>query len=183
MRNEPSRCRKRAAGHVTRTNQSTSPFPSQHWKLSQDWGTAALFYLAGAIYTVQIAVFFNDMLCTLSANSYTFYLYYVKIARFSAIYSYLLHLSVVVHYKTVRNNNVLSVNYKALPVPTLTLPDTFIFNIVIISFILLNINDFLIQYEIWKVRQKSGSNSGRSCQKACALSSTSLKMMLSQLFY
>ncbi len=50
-----------------------------------------------------------------------------------------LHLSIVVHYKTVCSNNVLSVNYsliqiikwmppywdnKALPTPTLTLPDT-----------------------------------------------------------
>ncbi len=43
---------------------------------------------------------------------------YVKIARFSAIYILLIanignymHLSIVVHYKTLRNNNVLSVNY------------------------------------------------------------------------
>ncbi len=35
---------------------------------------------------VQIAVFFNDMLFTLSANSYIFYLHYVKRARISAIY-------------------------------------------------------------------------------------------------
>ncbi len=45
-------------------------------------------------------------------------IYTVKIARFSAIYILLiansgnyLHLSFVVHNKTVRNNNVLSVNY------------------------------------------------------------------------
>ncbi len=67
---------------------------------------------------MKIAVFFNDMLFTLSAISYRFYLHYVKIAGFSAIYILLivnsgiyLHLSIVVHYKTVRNNNVLSVNY------------------------------------------------------------------------
>ncbi len=57
------------------------------------------------------------MLLTLSANK--LYLPYVRIARISAIYTRLLiansgnypHLSIVVHYKTVRNNNVLSVNY------------------------------------------------------------------------
>ncbi len=43
---------------------------------------------------------------------------------------------------------------KALPTPTLTLPDTFIFNFLIISFILLKINDFSMRYEIWKGRKK-----------------------------
>ncbi len=41
-------------------------------------------------------------------------IYTVKIARCSAIYTTCckyMHLSIVVHYKTVRNNNVLSVNY------------------------------------------------------------------------
>ncbi len=44
---------------------------------------------------------------------------YTKIARFSAIYRLFiessgnyLHLGVVVHYKTVSNNNILSVNYR-----------------------------------------------------------------------
>ncbi len=56
-----------------------------------------------AIYTVQIAM-----------N----YIYSVKIAIFSTIFILLiansgnyLHLGVVVHYKTVRNNNLLSVIY------------------------------------------------------------------------
>ncbi len=44
-------------------------------------------------------------------------IYTVKIARFSAIILLIansgnnLHLSIVVHYKTACNNNVLSVNY------------------------------------------------------------------------
>ncbi len=42
---------------------------------------------------------------------------------------------------------------KALPTPTLTLPDTFIFNFLIISF-LLKINAFPVRYEIWKGRKK-----------------------------
>ncbi len=49
----------------------------------------------------------------------------------------------VVHYKTVCNNNLIFNNIlklmppywdnKALPTPTLTIPDTFIFNFLIIS--------------------------------------------------
>ncbi len=50
---------------------------------------------------------FSDMLFTLSANSYWFYLHYDKIAGISAIILRIansdnyLHLSIVVHYKTV----------------------------------------------------------------------------------
>ncbi len=45
------------------------------------------------------------------------YIYTVKIAIFSAVYTTFensgnyLHFSIVVNYKTVQNNNVLSVNY------------------------------------------------------------------------
>ncbi len=39
------------------------------------------------LHQVKIAVFFNAMLFTLSANSYRLYSHYVKIARFSAIYT------------------------------------------------------------------------------------------------
>ncbi len=47
----------------------------------------AIFLGSGYLHSVKIAVFFNDMLFTLSANSYRFYLHHVKIARFSAIYT------------------------------------------------------------------------------------------------
>ncbi len=59
---------------------------------------------------------------------------------------------------------------KALPTPTLTLPWYFIFNFLIISFIF--IENKCLSDAIWdlkrekKVRQKAGSNSGRSRQKA-----------------
>ncbi len=47
---------------------------------------------------------------------------------------------------------------------------------------LLKINAFPMRYEIWKGRKKvwllAGSNLGRSCQKAYALPSTPLKLML-----
>ncbi len=72
------------------------------------------FYIC---YCISDAIYFTECLFTLSANSYRFYLHYVKIARVSAIYILLiansgnyLHLSIVVHYKTVCNN-VLNVNY------------------------------------------------------------------------
>ncbi len=68
---------------------------------------------------IYIYIYLNNMLLTLCANSYKSYVHYVRIARPSAIYTRLLiansgnylHLSIVVHYKTVRNNNLLSVNY------------------------------------------------------------------------
>ncbi len=90
-----------------------------------------------------------------------------------------LHFSIVVYYKTVRNN-VLSVNYsfnsnhaikwmppywdnKALPKPTLTLPDTLISTFLLFPSFLLKIIAFPMQYEIWKGRnfwgQKADSNS------------------------
>ncbi len=69
----------------------------------------------------------------------------------------------------------------ALPTPL----DTFIFNVLIISLILLKTNPFLMQF--WwdlkrekKVRQKAGSNSGKSYQKVCALPSTPLKLLLNK---
>ncbi len=55
---------------------------------------------------------------------------------------------------------------KALPTPTLTLADTFIFSFFITSFIL--IKNVLMWFEIWKGRkisQKADSNPGRLCQK------------------
>ncbi len=86
-----------------------------------------------SIYTVKIASFFL-LFILLIANSGNY-----------------LHLSIVVHYKTVRNNNVLRVNYRLIqiikwmppmgqqspPYTYLTLPDTFIFNFLIISFIVI----------------------------------------------
>ncbi len=53
-------------------------------------------------------------------------------------------------------------NNKALPTPTLTLPNTFIFNILIISFIF--IENKCLSYAIWDLkREKKKLNSGRSC--------------------
>jgi len=58
-----------------------------------------------------------------------------------------LHLSILVHYKTVRNNNLMYIliqiikwmspywDNKALPTPTVTLPESFICNFLVISFI------------------------------------------------
>ncbi len=55
------------------------------------------------------------MLFTLSANNYIFtllkkqaFLLFILLIANSGNY---LHLSIVVYYKTVRNNNILSVNY------------------------------------------------------------------------
>ncbi len=103
--------------------------------------------------------------------SYRLYLHYVKIVRFSAIYitSYnsnsgnYLHLSVVVHYKTVLNNNVLSVNFLCQchhigtikPSLHLTLPDTFIFNFLLFPIF---IENKFLSGAIKKVRQKAGLN-------------------------
>ncbi len=71
---------------------------------------------------------------------------------------------------------------KALPTPTLT--DTLFSTFWLFLSFLLKINAFPMRYEIWKgrkkVRQKAGSNSGRSRQKARALPSTSLKLMLNE---
>ncbi len=71
--------------------------------------------------------------------------------------------------------------------PPYTYPNptrNFIFNFLIISFILLKINAFPMRYEIWKGRkkvwQKVGSNSGRSYQKAQTLPSAPLKLMFNQ---
>ncbi len=52
---------------------------------------------------------------------------------------------------------------KALPAPTLTLPDTLLSTFWLFPSFLLKINAFPMRYEIWKgrkkVRQKAGSNS------------------------
>ncbi len=50
---------------------------------------------------------------------------------------------------------------KALPTPTLTLPDTFIFNFLII-FIFIEINAFPVRYEIWKGEKKFGKRRART---------------------
>ncbi len=75
---------------------------------------------------------------------------------------------------------------KALPTPTLTLPDTLFSTFWLFPSFLLKINAFPMRYEIWKerkkVRQKAGSNSGRSRQKAYALPSMPLTLMLKCLF-
>ncbi len=72
---------------------------------------------------------------------------------------------------------------KALPTPTLTLPDTLFSTFWLFPSFLLKTNAFLMRYEIWKgrkkIRQKAGSNSGRSRQNTYALSSMPLKLMLS----
>ncbi len=70
---------------------------------------------------------------------------------------------------------------KALPTPTLTLPDTLFSTFWLFPSFLLKINAFLMRYEIWKgrkkVQQKAASNSARPCQNACVLPSTPLKLM------
>ncbi len=49
--------------------------------------TDTIFIGSGYLQQVKIAIFFNNMLFTLSANSYRFYLHCIKIAGFSAIYT------------------------------------------------------------------------------------------------
>ncbi len=77
-------------------------------------------YFLSDIYYLHCAN--NDGSYLHCANSNSLYLHYVKITIFSTIFILLiansgnyLHLGVVVHYKTVRNNNILSVNYSYLP--------------------------------------------------------------------
>ncbi len=67
---------------------------------------------------MQIAYFISERCYLHEVKIAMDAIYTVKIAIVSFIYILLianignyLHLSIVVHYKTVRNNNVLSVNY------------------------------------------------------------------------
>ncbi len=107
---------------------------------------------------MKIAVFFNNMLFTPSENSYRFYLHkfllFILLIANSGNY---LHLSIVVHYKIVRTNNVLSVNIVLIKIRLLNgchLIGTIKHSIHLYP------NPTL--YEIWKGRKKFGKRQIRT---------------------
>ncbi len=67
--------------------------------------------MEGTVYIIHVPVTLNVF--TLSANSYIFCLQldFLLFILFIANSGNYLHLSIVVHYKTVCSNNILSVNY------------------------------------------------------------------------